>query len=165
MDNKGQCFFILGSEGSGTRMLTQAFIRVGCYGDSGHQQKLDHEIPKKDKIVWRRSVPHGKEWVNYEFYYNKLIKTYKVYPILIFRDKDYTVFSQLKGKVDSGATARTNILKAIEHIYNEVAKTDAVPYVISYEAFTTSKLVRKLFFRQFGLPEPEMEFYNANCRY
>lgn len=160
-----QAFFIMGPESSGTRMLTQAFIRVGCYGDGGHNQKLDHSIPIKDKIVWRRSVPHGQEWINFEFHYNKLIKHYTVYPILIFRDKDYTVFSQLKGRVDSGATARANILKAITHIYTEVARVGLLPYVISYEAFTTSQLIRALFFKQFGLPEPEMPFYNANEKY
>jgi hypothetical protein len=159
----------MGPASSGTRMLTEAFINVGCFGDKGHEQRLD-KIDLKgapDLIVWRRSVPHGIEWVNLKSYYDKLkVYHYELKPIMIFRDKYFTVLSQMrKSYVHSGEEAHLNIMRAINHIYNQLAKIELLPFAISYESFIDNAKIRKLFFRQFDLPEPVMDFYDGNKKY
>lgn len=164
-----RAFFIIGPESSGTKMLTEAFVSVGCYGNKGHRQSLDHvDIGDVgDEIVWRRSMPHGRGWPTFDDIFGKVREYgYVIYPILIFRDKDYTVRSQMKhGHVGSSGEGRLHIYRAIESIYVNLAKQGMVPYVISYEAFVGNEEVRRVFFGQFGFPLPGIKFYNANNKY
>ena len=54
-------FLVIGPESSGTRMLAQAFISSGCFGDAGHSQRLDRDISVgKTPKVLRSSLPHGR---------------------------------------------------------------------------------------------------------
>src|SRR5689334_10866113 len=79
-----QAFFVLGPEATGNRVLTAALARAGCVGQKDwkdHSQILDdscqcsfakgYKDPKcafkqaadsQQSIVWRRSMPHGREW-------------------------------------------------------------------------------------------------------
>ncbi len=164
-----RAFFIIGPESSGTRMMTQAFLSLGMYGDGTHRQRLDKEgfNGGHEMIAIRRSVPHGKIMPAA----SKLIKRmekqgYEVYPILIIRDKDMCAKSQVKNKhAKNGKAARVSIRHAVEHIYKELSIVNKSPYVIYYEPFVKFKAVRKAFFQQFGLEEPTIEFYNANLQY
>lgn len=67
-----RAFLVLGSEGSGTRYLTQLLIDAGCAGSAEHRQPWDAceadydalaiPVPPADvpaELVLRRSVPHG----------------------------------------------------------------------------------------------------------
>lgn len=59
-----QAILVLGSESSGTRLATEILIANGYFGDSTHEQRIDDiqnpsELKNIDRIVWRRSLPHG----------------------------------------------------------------------------------------------------------
>lgn len=59
-----QAILVLGSESSGTRLTTEILIANGYFGDSTHEQRIDNiqnpsELKDIDRIVWRRSLPHG----------------------------------------------------------------------------------------------------------
>lgn len=57
-----KAFLVLGGESTGTRMVTQLLCEAGCYGDHGHQQRLDNSLPiDQPLVVWRRSVPHARK--------------------------------------------------------------------------------------------------------
>ena len=57
-------YLVLGPESSGTRLMTRILIAAGCAGYDGHDQVFDTALPIADgrPIVWRRSVPHRREW-------------------------------------------------------------------------------------------------------
>jgi len=61
-------FLVVGGESTGTRLVTEVLIALGCHGDSGHKQRLDTDIDKGEDIpmpfVWRRSMPHQKKFVS-----------------------------------------------------------------------------------------------------
>jgi len=164
-----RAFFVIGPESSGTRMMTQAFLALGAYGDGGHAQRLDKERFKNghEFIVFRRSVPHGKKMPRIANVIKEMENEgYQVFPVIIFRDKDMCAKSQIKNKhAENNANARTSIKKAVDFIYLELAKAGYAGFVIHYEAFVKFRKVRSNFFSQFNLPHPKMEFYNANINY
>lgn len=68
-------YLVIGGESTGTRMVTELMIRAGCFGDSGHVQRVDgmikegrwdelNNIMVRQPIVLRRSVPHDAKWFN-----------------------------------------------------------------------------------------------------
>lgn len=164
-----RAFFVIGPESSGTRMLTEAFIKCGAYGCSTHLQKLDVEGFKGDHelIVFRRSVPHGKHMPKIQNIIKRLQKNgYEVIPVVILRDKDACVKSQISRKhAKSEMLAKKNIENAIKHIFDEFSKTDLKFITISYEALVQSKEVQKWFFGLNNFEIPDMAFYDANLKY
>ncbi len=164
-----QAYFILGPESSGTRMITKAFISSGCYGDFKHKQRLDDLNFKAtpDKIVFRRSLPHGTKWPAIADTITLMRRSgYQVRPILILRDKDATAASQLRHAHErDGEEAKTNIAFSVDYTYKELTKVKMVPLVICYEPFVRYPEVRELFFKRLGLPVPQMEFFDANEKY
>jgi hypothetical protein len=161
-------FFILGSEGSGTRMLTRAFVTLGAFGDYTHRQRLDNLDfgCARGHIVLRRTIPHDLEMPPIA----RLVTLMeaagfeRVVPILIVRDKDATARSQVKQHwVYTEDEAKADIAIAIEQAYLELASVGMLPMVVHYEPFVKSADVRRLFFNSFGLPEPAgMEFVDAS---
>lgn len=166
-------FFVLGPESSGTRMMAQAFVTLGIYGDYTHGQRLDKNLRNNDfkkipnLIVIRRSIPHGVDWVKISEIVKKLESfEYDVVPIFITREREATAKSQVKHHhTPDIKTAHAHISKAINHIYRGLAVAGKNPHVIHYEPFVQFQRVRKMFFAQFGLGLPKMEFYNANDKY
>ena len=164
-------YFILGPESSGTRMITKAFCSLpGMYGDYKHRQRMDNndfsETP--NQIVLRKSLPHGDAWPAIADIITLMkLSGYKIIvPILILRDKDATVNSQLRHVHEKeDEKSRNNISFSIDHTYKELMKVNLVPVVICYEPFVKYEEVRKLFFDSLGLPNPVMDFYNANEQY
>lgn len=163
-------YFIVGPESSGTRMITKAFCSIGIHGDYKHKQRMDNldfsETPKQ--IVLRRSLPHGDAWpaIADTITLMKQAGYKNIVPILILRDKDATVQSQIRHvheKKDDNS--RLNISFSIEHTYKELSKVGLVPTVICYEPFVKYEEVRKCFFNSLGLTNPVMDFYNANEQY
>ncbi len=163
-----RAFVVLGPESSGTRIVTQAFISLGCFGNSGHRQTLDRMklSNAKDDIVWRRSVPHGKHMpILEDLFKNILEHNYTLYPILVWRDKNCVMFSQLKRGLSTLSKGKMKVYKATNHIYSALINMKLLPYVINYEALVTHEEYRKMFFGQFGFSEPKISFYNANKKY
>jgi hypothetical protein len=163
-------YFVLGPESSGTRMLTKAFCTLGIYGDFRHKQRMDdlNFAQTPDKIIFRRSLPHGENWPAIADTINLMKQAgYQVIvPILILRDKDATVKSQIRhAHAKAMPEAKANIAFAIDHAYRELAVVGMNPIVVCYETFVKYDLVRKAFFRSLGLPEPTMAFYDANEKY
>lgn len=163
-------YFVMGPESSGTRMLTKAFCTLGIYGDFKHKQRMDDLDFSKtpDKIVIRRSLPHGDAWPAIA----DLIKIMKqagygvIVPLLIYRDKDATVKSQLRHQhAKAIPEAKANIQFSIDHTLRELAEVNLWPIVVPYEPFVKYEQVREAFFRQLGLPVPIMVFYDANEKY
>jgi hypothetical protein len=168
-----KAFLVLGPEASGTRMLTEAFCKLGVFGDAGHEQRLDdlNFAAAPDSIVFRRSLPHGGNGTRHWPAVGALATClrgagYRVIPVLILRDQEVTVQSQLRAThVESAESARANLEFAVRHVYIELAKVGLWPMVVSYESFVRSRQVREVFFAQFGLPAPRMAFFDANVKY
>lgn len=165
-----RAFFVIGPESSGTRMMAQAFISVGCYGDGGHAQRLDKEgfDGGRETIVIRRSVPHGKVMPKAaKLVWEMKQNSYKVFPVVILRDKDKCAASQVKhGHADTIQEAKDSIKDAIAHIWWQFAHINNTHvYVMHYEPFVKWHKVRENFFKQFAFPHPDMEFYNGNLQY
>ena len=163
-------YFILGPESSGTRMITKAFVTLGIYGDFRHKQRMDDLDFSKtpDKIVLRRSLPHGEDWPSIADTINLMKQAgyMIVTPILILRDKDMTVKSQIRhSHAKNTAESRANIEYAIDHAHRELGSIGLVPLMINYEPFVKYDTVRKNFFKHLGLPEPTMAFFDANEKY
>lgn len=70
-----RAYVVIGGESTGTRMVTNLLVKGGCFGDSGHTQRIDgmikekrftelKEIMDKQPVVIRRSLPHDSAWFN-----------------------------------------------------------------------------------------------------
>jgi len=162
-------YFVLGPESSGTRMLAQAFVGAGCFGDGGHQQRMDDlDFPgRPDTIVFRQSLPHGDGWPDCTRIIGSMASAgYAVQPVLIVRDKDHTVRSQrARGHAFFSRRARRRIADALDFAYRQLARVGQTPLVVLYEPFVRHEAVRRAFFEQLCLEYPTMEFFDANARH
>jgi hypothetical protein len=164
-----KAFLIVGPESSGTRMVTDALIRAGVFGQPGHTQELDNLdfSGRPDLIVLRRSVPHGDLWPDLSRVIRSMTEAgYAVSPIVTYRDKDYCVRSQLRaGHKATESEARTSYYWAYKHIFKHLAACGLFPVVCHYTSFVNNVEFRTLFFAQLGLPCPELELFDANLQY
>lgn len=153
-----EAVFVCGPEASGTRMLTEAFVRAGYKGDYSHRQRLDHGdlTDAPEKIVFRRSCPHGGQFPNlYEIVHRLQKADYVVRPVIIFRDKDVTVKSQVIARhVENETKSRENIERALFELFTNFVEIDLIPVVIYYKSFVSSV----------NSPE-QMKFFNADSKY
>lgn len=168
--NLNKAFFIIGPESSGTRMMTQAFIALGAYGDGGHFQKLTKEGygAGHPVIAVRRSVPHGTKMPNITQVIRELKKhNYEVIPIVIVRDKDKCAASQVKnGHAKTLQEAKDSIKRSVNFIHSHLSNFPNIwPHFIQYEPFVKKKRIRDCFFTRFGFEHPAMEFYDGNAKY
>jgi hypothetical protein len=163
------CYFVMGPESSGTRMMGKAFVQLGIYGDSDHKQRLDDLdfVDRPDRIAFRRSFPHGPEWPDVA----GLVATmraagYRVVPVVTLRQREYCAESQVRiGHSKNMAAARAKIDRAVEHIWTGLARAGLVPVVVAYEPFVRSPEVRRVFFQSLGLDVPTMEWRDGNRKY
>lgn len=164
-----RAFFIIGPESSGTRMLTESFVKLGAYGGNGHFQELDTMafFDKPDFLVFRRSVPHAGDYPPIVDICRLMLGAgYEVIPVVIDRKNKYLALSQVKrGHADTGQDARRNIFTARLHINDQLKDLGIAPVRVKYVKFVTNAGVRKRFFRRFNLSEPAMSYYNANEAY
>ena len=160
-------YFIIGPESSGTRMLTEAFIKSGCYGDSDIDQRMDDMNFSESLIVFRRSLPHGGIWPNIPHIADTMKQSgYRIHPVIILRDKFYTIKSQIKNQhVTTEAEAIDNIRYGIEYAYRNLSAVGLNPAVVLYEVFVKYPEVREVFFKSLGLMPPLMEFHDGNLQY
>jgi len=165
-----KAIFVLGCESSGTRMMTQFFIRAGYEGDNGHSQPWDNLEFRKypDNIVFRQSIPHGGKWVDIVGITQKMqAANYTPYIILTWRDPRYTALSQVKaGHVTDKNEALTRIARAIVHIDTALEDIAIRPITIIYERFVVDHAyqmaIHGLFSAKNYVP---MSFNNANIKY
>lgn len=162
-----RAFFVIGCESSGTRMMAESLISVGVYGDHGHSQRLDtlgfYDQP--DIIVFRRSMPHARNWSPINALYDLMSRAgYEVITLIMWRKEKYTILSQIKqGHVNSEEMAKENIAEAFERIgkYSHGKECE----VVGYEQFVTDPWYRSELFWDYGLTDPTITYYNANDAY
>lgn len=114
-----RAYIVIGPEGSGTRMMTQALIDGGCWGDAGHQQDLDiisfsEYGHLSEMIVFRRSLPHARWWPDLQLYIEAFENSgYNVFVIAMNREDDYMIASQLaRQHITAERQGRLNIAVA-----------------------------------------------------
>jgi hypothetical protein len=149
-------------------MLAESLVSVGCDGGVGSGQKLNAGFDNgPDLAVFHRSVPFGGAWPDIVGLIDDM-KTagYTVVPLVILRDHDCTVKSQMRNNhVIHESQAKRHIRMALGHIFDSLVVLNIVPAVIVYELFVEKAGYRDIVFRSFGLTPPKMEYYNANLKY
>lgn len=165
-----KAIFVVGPESSGTRMMTEFFIRAGYEGEHGHAQPWDRLEFRKypDNIVFRQSMPHGSEWADIVGIIQGMqMANYTPHGIVTWRDPRYMALSQ----VQAGHSANTDqalkkIKKAILHIDTAFDELGWRPTLIIYDKFvelpTYQKAIHGLHSQ---LAYDPMEFSNANQKY
>jgi len=132
-----RAFLVLGPESSGTRLWTRILMMCGCYGDGGHSQRLDSlALPDEPLLVWRRSLPHAKQWPNVQAMARKLREgRYTVHALVCMRDWWALLRSQVRnGHVESVEDAATNAQEAYRRIFAGLGKASTSYTVCSYES-------------------------------
>lgn len=167
---KRKALFVMGCESSGTRMITQFFIRAGYDGDHGHSQPWDNLEFRKypDNIVFRQSVPHGGRWADIVGITQKMeMADYITYHVLTWRDPRYMALSQVKaGHVATTNEALSRIARAIEHIDSAFSEMGRSPITIVYEKFVSAPEYPKTIHGLFTHLKYElMSLKNANDKY
>ena len=163
-----QAVFIVGPESSGTKMLAEAFVRLGYFGDFGFEQRLDDLVftDGPSKIVLRRSLPHGPLWPGIPAIVDAMTAAkYVVRPVVIFRDKDCCRRSQVATHLHSPEESGRNIRHALETAFESFARRELMPVCVYLGAFVKSDVVRRQFFATFGQQIPDMEFYDPDAKY
>lgn len=168
-----RAFLVVGPERSGTRLLTRILIAAGCYGDDGHEQRLDAKLPDElPMLVWRRSVPHRREWPDLQSMAGVLRrKGYKdVRAVVTTRDWFAVAQSQVSEKlVDDMAMAYRNQQRAYGSIMAELMLSKVPFMVVSYEHLVQrpQQTIANLM-DYFGLPAliaTGVEVYDGNAKW
>ena len=164
-----RAFYIIGPESSGTRMLTDAFIHAGVFGESDHFQEMDYMNLEgfPDDIVYRNSVPHAGHLTPIAAITSKIESFgYKVIHVVIDREDKYILLSKVKrGHRPDIETARAWLAIEREHIATQMTKMGVQPVLVQYEIFVSDAAERRKLFTSYMLPEPVMCFFNANDTY
>ena len=191
-----RAFLVLGAESHGSHLATDILINAGCIGHAGNhvpwqpenkvllrgvkkpwQFKFPTDIQPWDKvsptvedpIVWRRSIPHGKQWINIsEMIRGLRAKGYEVKVIVVNRDSTSAIESQLKWRhVRTTEEGEANIQKAYLHIFRHLQKS-AVDYVlVNYEALALYPQAQNRLLKQLGLNLPKRPWpvYDGNRKW
>lgn len=161
-------FFVIGPEGCGTYMLAEALVSAGCtYCDQETMDGVREFIKgsESERFVLRRSIPHRGQMPIIQYLARSLEDDgHYVVLLAIVRELLPAMLSvQNRDPEKTFDHLRLNYGQALEIIAKNVMWTGAG--VLSYEYFVLSKKYRKKVFSDYGLPEPEMEFYDGNAKY
>jgi hypothetical protein len=178
-----RAFLVLAPEGHGGHLATDLLVHAGCQGDSGghvpwrpearrlgpdDDKPWDHALPtdvqpwdrapptEQDPIVWRRSLPHGKAWVDLCGMIELLrARSYAVTALVVTRDRYCALQSQLKWHhVGDLATGEANVERAWRHIFGHLERA-RVPFVVaSYEALVSYPQAQDRLLESLGLTPP-----------
>jgi hypothetical protein len=146
-----KAILVTGGESTGTRLMTKILISMGYYGDSGHEQRLDQVIPQYPAIVWRRSVPHARQFPPLAQMATTLRGLgYEVSALVMMRDWHCAAKSQVQaGHVANMEEAECNLRKAYAHITEQLRD---VPFtMVSYESLVQRPA--NVVWQALGLPE------------
>lgn len=146
-------------------MLTECFVRSGYFGDFTHGQRLDslEFEDKPDKIVFRRSLPHGNIWPDLSKITSKMQSAdYIVTPIITDRDDEWMSTSQVvTGHCRSLQRSRDRIRKARQLI----GETFGPVEIIRYDCFAKSNEYRGRCFDRWRIDPKEITFKDGNEKY
>jgi hypothetical protein len=191
-----QAILVLAPEGHGGHLITDLLVHAGCHGSSGNHvpwvpdvcelgpaddKPWEHALPTDiqpwDKapptvetpIVWRRSVPHGGDWVDIATMVTDLQdRAYAVHIVIAMRDWHAAAYSQLKWRhVDSLDTAMRNIARAYKHIFAHVIACN-VPYIVaSYESIVGRPEAQDALISALGLipPTERLPVWDGNAKW
>ena len=164
-----RAFFVIGPEGSGTHMLTDAFRSVGCHEEPWHGGYPDdgnyrfNTMP--DLFVFRRSLPHAYRWPDIQVIRKQMEYDggYKVQPLLIMRDWFCTIKSVIRrGYQGEWETCESNMRQGPLMAFRDLP--DLI--YVTYESFCHHPQFRRwLFGEKLELPNPTLEIKYANPKY
>lgn len=191
-----KAYFIVGPESAGNRMMAKAIASTKEFGDGGFEISDENKFIFKerwvywankydiavlddaldnspDEIIYVASVPTrppgGKIYPNIAASINAIVKhSYRVFPVVMYRDIRYTVKSQVgRGHAHNAGIAYRSILSAYDFIFSEMARINVFPLVVKYEEFVANPNYRSFTLRKMlDLPNTaQMEFFNANEKY
>ncbi len=119
-----QFVLVTGPESSGTKLLTRILIEMGYIGQNTHGQLLDRffeqKLPLDNKydFVFRRSVPHATEYVDYEDIKNWAIDNqFQFKTIITLRNYIPCLKSKKYAEHPEPATQQT-LTKQLSYIFN-----------------------------------------------
>lgn len=191
-----RAFLVLGAESNGSHLVTDILINAGCIGHAGNHvpwqpnrkvlyrgikkpweykfptdlQPWDKEMPTdEDPIVWRRSIPHGKQWINL----TKMIldlkeRGYQVKAIVVTRDTYAALQSQLKWQhVKNEEIGKEHISQAYLHIFRHLLASGTEYILVNYEAFANYPKAQDFLLEQLGLELPKRRWpvYDGNQKW
>jgi len=168
-----RAFVVCGPEGSGTRVVTRCLIEAGCFGDDGHQQRLDGMKlgGRQGRIVMRRSAPHGGQWPRLGEIAIAMEKAgYEVTAIVCVREPVALARSQVAaGHVGSVGEAARQIERAYRHIGRQWAERRTVRLVVApYEGYVLHPRAMRGLRESLGLvhrrEDREPTWYDGNWR-
>lgn len=161
-----RCFFVTGSESSGTRMLVRSFILLDI-PELITPRNFDWpygEIDMSDgDIVIHCGVPLGGEWLNLWTVSKRLRHLKKeVIPLVMVRDWNATANSQvIRGFVNNIAQAEENMRAA----YRQITQSLHGYIFISYEQFCLQPKYRAQLFDRLELPDSPIDIHYGNDQY
>jgi hypothetical protein len=181
LPRRKRAFLVLGPESHGTHLVADLLVRAGCHGHSGDhgswragfretshdRQPWDDALPTdEDPIVWRRSVPHLKNWPDIRGMIASLeTRGYAVRAIVTHRERYAAIQSQLRWRhVPDAATGRANIERAYPYIFGQL-QASAVPVsLVGYEALVTYPEAQDHLLADLGLalPPERLETWDGN---
>jgi|GEM_PF-373730 len=191
-----RAFIILGPESHGTHLVTDILLNAGCVGHAGNHvpwqpnnkelirgvkkpweytfptdlQPWDRQLPTvEDPIVWRRSIPHGKQWIDISDMINVLKERhYAVHVIVVTRDPFSAIHSQLKWRhVKSIEKGKANVSRAYLHIFQHLSRSKTPYTLVNYESLASYPKAQDFLLEQIGLPLAERRWpiYDGNRKW
>ena len=195
-EHRKRAFLVLAPESHGGHLVSDLLVHAGCHGHSGNHvpwrpetrrlgpdddRPWDHVLPTdvqpwdrspptgEDPIVWRRSLPHGKAWVDIGGMIGLLRgRGYAVTALVVSRDRHCALQSQLKWRhVEDLETGKANIERAWRHIFAHLERAAAPFVVVSYEALVSHREARERLLESLGLtPPPQpLEVWDGNRKW
>jgi hypothetical protein len=184
MPGRKRAFLVLGPESHGTHLVTDLLVHAGCHGHAGDHsswhgewqegaedvQPWDRHPPTdEDPIVWRRSVPHLRNWPDIAAMVETLRRRgYEVRAIVVHRDRYAAIRSQLKWRhVPDVATARANIARAYPHVFAHLQAAAVPATCVTYESLVQHPAARDELLTELGLEPPKtpLETWDGNRKW
>lgn len=175
-----KALLVFGPESSGTRMLTECFVKAGYSGSYDHHQPFDDYgfspytkkkefVDKPDKFILRRSFPHNKHKPDVLKIIDDLVGYgyEEINVLIIIRNVWFTIQSQLrnrhvKSKEESGRNIAESICEFID-ILNDIGVRFMA---VDYQKFVKFDGYREEVFNFVGEDFPEdMTIVNGNEKY
>lgn len=167
-------FIVTGPESSGTRLATQILLSAGCFGDAGHEQRLDDpnfQVGPDADVVLRRSYPHRGEALDIKKIQRRF-HCWKTVVVVTTRDWDCNALSQVaQGHAPTLADAILKIRYAYCQIFFELSKHCMNYQLLSYEQLILEpKTTQVRLLSSLGLPLPHyatglVEIRNENRKW
>lgn len=127
-----RAIIVVGPESSGTKLITELFVKAGCLGDYTHEQRFDKKFennidtdwPNQD-IVFRRSIPHAKVW-NKPIDLIQRFKNIGYNPLLVvtFREFIPNAFSKINNNHSDKNDAYSDLICQLRFIFHSLSMID-----------------------------------------